>query len=73
MAPSLVALATAWPWMVGLPWPQPSLAVLGIALIGSLSVDRALVRRGLVTSDWLRLRLPLSLGLGVLTLIASAL
>ncbi|MEG3169098.1 DUF3429 domain-containing protein [Sphingomonas sp. LB3N6] len=73
VAPSLIALVTAWPWMVGLRWPGPSLVVLGISLIGALLVDRALVRAGLAPPGWMALRVPLSLGLGVLTMLAAAL
>jgi hypothetical protein len=73
VAPSLIALGTAWPWMVGLRWPGPSLVVLGISLIAALLVDRALVRAGIAPHGWMALRLPLSLGLGVLTLLAAAL
>jgi hypothetical protein len=73
IAPSLIALVTAWPWMVGLRWPGPSLVVLGISLIGALLVDRALVRDGIAPPGWMALRVPLSLGLGVLTMLAAAL
>lgn len=73
VAPSLVALASAWPWAVGLAWPGPSLVVLGVALIAALLVDRALIRLGLAPANWMRLRAPLSLGLGALTLLAAAL
>ena len=73
VAPSLVALVTAWPWMVGLRWPGPSLVVLGISLLGALLVDRALVRDGIAPPGWMALRVPLSLGLGVLTMLAAAL
>jgi hypothetical protein len=62
-----------WPWMVGLRWPAPSLVVLGISLIAALLVDRALVRAGIAPSGWMALRVPLSLGLGVLTVLAAAL
>jgi len=73
VAPSLIALVTAWPWMVGLRWPGPSLVVLGISLIAALLVDRALVKAGIAPPDWMKLRMPLSLGLGVLTMLAAAL
>ncbi|WP_242096472.1 MULTISPECIES: DUF3429 domain-containing protein [unclassified Sphingomonas] len=71
VAPSLVALASAWPWAVGLAWPGPSLVALGVALIAALAVDQALVRAGLAPAGWMALRLPLSLGLGVLTIVAG--
>ena len=73
IVPSLIALATAWPWTVGLDWPGPSLIVLGIALIAALLVDRRLVGLGIAPPGWLALRLPLSIGLGALTLAAAAL
>ncbi|MDH7973448.1 DUF3429 domain-containing protein [Sphingomonas sp. AR_OL41] len=73
VAPSLIALASAWPWAVGEPWPVPSLILLGVALIASLAVDRALVRADIAPPGWLRLRLPLSLGLGAMTLVAALL
>ncbi len=68
VVPSLVALASFWPWAMGLPWPGPSLLWLGIALIASLGVDWQLVRAGLAPSWWLSLRMPLSIGLGGMTL-----
>ena len=67
--PSLFALASAVPWAVGEPWPGPSLILLGVALIAALGVDHLLARRGLVPAWWMRLRIPLSLGLGLLTLL----
>lgn len=73
VTPSLIALASAWPWAVGLAWPGPSLVMLGVALIAALAIDRALVVRGLAPTGWMRLRMPLSLGLGGLTILAAAL
>lgn len=73
IVPSLIALATAWPWTVGLPWPGPSLVVLGVSLIAAVAVDVALVRLALAPTGWMRLRVPLSLGLGGLTLLAAVL
>lgn len=69
IVPSLFALASAVPWAVGEPWPGPSLILLGVALIAALGVDHLLARRGLVPAWWMRLRIPLSLGLGLLTLL----
>lgn len=71
--PSLVALATAWPWLVGGDWPGPSLIVLGIAIAGSIVVDWRLQIMGLTPAGWLTLRAPLSLGLGGLTFAAGLL
>lgn len=72
VAPSLIALATAIPWAVGAAWPRPSLVVLGVALPASLLVDRRLAADGLAPAWWMGLRLPLSLGLGLLTVAAAA-
>jgi hypothetical protein len=66
--PSLIAFASAYPWMVGAPWPGPSLVMLGIVLTGSLGVDWKLRDLGLAPTWWLTLRIPLSLGLGGMTL-----
>lgn len=66
--PSLIALASAVPWATGYAWPGPSLIVIGVALIAALGVDWQLQRSGLAPDWWLRLRVPLSLGLGTLTI-----
>ncbi|WP_277968886.1 DUF3429 domain-containing protein [Sphingomonas echinoides] len=71
VVPSLIALASAIPWAIGTPWPGPSLVVLGVALISALGVDLTLSRQGLVPAWWMSLRLPLSLGLGGLTLLLA--
>ena len=68
IVPSLIALASAVPWSTGQPWPGPSLLILGASLIVALAVDFALARLGMVPPWWISLRLPLSLGLGGLTL-----
>lgn len=68
VVPSLVAFASAYPWMVGEDWPGPSLALLGAALIASLGVDWKLRAMGIAPVWWLWLRVPLSLGLGGMTL-----
>lgn len=73
VTPSLVALASAVPWAIGAPWPVPSLLLLGIALIAALAVDAAFVRAGSVPPGWLRLRMPMSLGLGTLTIACALL
>ena len=69
--PSLIALGTYLPWVLGWDWPQPSLLILAVALIASPLVDRKIVgvREGF--GGWLRLRWHLSLGLGGLTLLAA--
>ena len=72
IAPALVALLSAVPWTTGDPWPGPSLLLLGASLIGALFVDYRLYRLGIAPDWWLWLRVPLSGGLGLLT-IATAL
>ena len=69
--PSLIALASAIPWAIGTEWPGPSLGWLGFALLGSIAIDYKLQGAGLAPSWWMTLRIPLSLGLGVLTLLAA--
>nr|WP_246347771.1 DUF3429 domain-containing protein [Brevundimonas variabilis] len=73
VAPSLLALATAWPWATGGTWPGPSMIVLGLCLMGSVLVDLRLAGLGLTPGGWIALRAPLSVGLGLLTLTAGLL
>ncbi|TKD50357.1 DUF3429 domain-containing protein [Sphingomonas baiyangensis] len=68
VVPSLVALAGCVPWAIGATWPGPSMLMLGLALVASLAVDRRLAALDLAPAWWLRLRTPLSLGLGACTL-----
>lgn len=51
-------------------WPA---VALGSALMLTLLVDRHLVATGEAPADWMRLRTPLSLGLGGLTIAAGVL
>ena len=69
VAPSLIALGTYLPWIYGRDWPGPSLAVLGVCLIASPLVDRAIGRVIPLPDGWMKLRLILSSGLGGLTLL----
>lgn len=73
VSPSLLALASCIPWATAGAWPGPSLLLLGLALIGSLGVDRKLIALGLAPRWWMRLRGPLSFGLGGLTIALGAL
>lgn len=73
VTPSLIALATYLPWVLGWDWPRPSLMVLAMALIASPLVDRLIVRGREGFGGWLKLRWHLSLGLGGLTLLAGLL
>ncbi len=66
--PSLAAFASFLPWALAGSWPGPSLVLLGGAIMASLAVDRRLVRDGLAPDWWMRLRLPLSAGLGMMTI-----
>ncbi len=69
--PSLFALGAAWPWATGHIWPGPSLVVLGVLIMSSVLVDLKLRSLGLTPAGWLSLRLPLSIGLGFLTVVAG--
>lgn len=70
VAPSLVAFAIVFAtFHTGrLDW---SLVATGVALLLSLPVDRALARRGDAPGEWMRLRVPLSVGLGALTILTG--
>jgi hypothetical protein len=65
IAPAIVALLIAGlsGWL-----PKTGAILLGAAIIATLLVDRGLGRRDLVPGWWLRLRVPLSLALGLLTM-----
>jgi hypothetical protein len=63
--PSLIAVALFLPWSFGWEWPGPALLYLGALIALSPMIDRKL---GYAASDFLRLRLHLSLGLGGLTI-----
>lgn len=62
--PSLLALASLLPWLIGGRWPGPSLIALGMCIAASPLVDRRIAARGLAPAWWMALRLTLSLGLG---------
>lgn len=66
VVPSLLALATIIPWLIGQPWPGPSLMLLGIGIaVSPLLVDRHL--SALTPEWWMGLRWILSIGLGTLS------
>lgn len=69
IAPSLLALTTLIPWLIGDPWPGPSLVLLGIAIGLSTLVDRRIAALGLAPRWWLALRLILSIGLGAMAIL----
>ncbi|QJB69471.1 DUF3429 domain-containing protein [Parasphingorhabdus halotolerans] len=73
VVPSLLAVVSGIPWMIGTTWPGPSLALLGIALIAALWIDFRLNRLGMMPVWMLRLRIILSTGLGLTTLALAAL
>lgn len=66
----LPALA-GWALLIGL--APARIVALGLLLLACLPVDRLLVARGLAPGWWMRLRLPLSLGLGALTIMIGLL
>lgn len=70
--PSLLAAALAMTafatWGSG--WV---LVATGVAILLTLPIDRRLTRDGIAPLGWMRLRVPLSLGLGALTIAAGAL
>lgn len=70
--PSLIALALQFGFYL-LPRPGWLLVATGTALMLTLLVDRSLVRRGLTPIGWMALRIPLSLGLGTLTILGAVL
>lgn len=51
--------------------PRISGLIVGLMLLLSPLVDRWLAARGMTPTWWMKLRLPLSLGLGILTIIAG--
>ena len=63
----LIGWAALLPWCFGGRWPGPSLAVLSLALLISPLVDRALGRHMAFPAGWLRLRIVMATGLGVMT------
>jgi hypothetical protein len=64
--PSLIAVALFLPWCFGWEWPGPALLYLGVLILASPLVDRAL---GFAAADFLRLRWHLSIGLGGPTMV----
>ena len=70
VAPSLLALATSVVWATGSD-PAVSLVVLSVFIAASVLVDLKLKAAGLTPKGWLALRAPLSIGLGMLTLVAG--
>lgn len=71
--PSLAAWAALLPWSEGWHWPGPSLVALGLLLLASPLVDRKLSGDVSLPQGWLRLRMWMAGGLGILTLALAAL
>ncbi|TRD10011.1 DUF3429 domain-containing protein [Erythrobacter insulae] len=63
--PSLIAVALFLPWSFGWDWPGPALMYLGGFILMSPAIDRKL---NFAANDFMRLRVQLSVGLGVLTI-----
>ena len=71
VVPSLIAFASGLPWMTGGTWPGPSLACLGVGILASALIDRAMFKKALIDRSLLHLRYGLSFGLGSLTLLLA--
>jgi hypothetical protein len=72
VVPSLIGWAALLPWCVGWRWPGPSLGVLGLALLLSPLVDLRLAHHIALPQGWLRLRITMASGLGLMTLLIAA-
>ena len=70
--PSLVAFGS-FTFLEANFWRGRALIVVGSAIMLTLIVDRHLVLTGEAPDGWMRLRVPLSVGLGALTIVAGAL
>ncbi len=70
VVPTLIALAAGAVLFASV---VSGAAILAAGLLGSLLVDMALVRAGHAPMWWMRLRVPLSVGLAALTLVAGLL
>lgn len=66
--PSLAGWGALLPSVLGLNWPIPSLAMLGLLLLASPLVDAVIARRTAFPPGWLALRVVMATGLGALTL-----
>ena len=72
VVPSLAALAL-FAVLVAVRDPRWAFVALGSAILLTLLVDRWLVQAGVAPEGWMRLRVPLSVGLGGLTILAGLL
>ena len=75
VVPSLIAVVLALVFFVALDrgFAGWILVAIGSAVLLTLPVDRWLAARGLAPEGWMALRVPLSVGLGGLTIVAGAL
>jgi hypothetical protein len=71
VVPSLVAFFLTVALAMNMISGRTALISLGVAVIASLPVDQRLFRTGEVPRGWIALRVPLSVGLGVLTILAG--
>jgi len=71
VVPSLIAFGSFIPWVIGEIWPGPSLALIGAGILLSPIVDWQLTKLKLTPQWWMPLRLLLSGGLGVMTILLS--
>ncbi len=71
VAPSLIGLTCFMPWVWGWSWPEPYLALIGLLLALSPLVDQTMSGSYSQTSGWKVLRMRLSVGLGLTTMIIS--
>ena len=72
VAPSLIAFSAVVALAIS-QLPAPTLLMIGGSLIGALAVDTRFAANGLCPSNWLRMRIPLSIGLGALTIFIAIL
>lgn len=70
VVPSLIAFAAGLLWIMRSGSPGQALTIVGVGLLLAPIVDRELDRRRLVPKGWLAMRVTLSCGLGILTLLA---
>ena len=72
VAPSLISLASYFPWTMGWDWPGPSMAWIALCLIASPLIDLKIAKLIDLPKSWLPLRWILSIGLGTMTLVIAA-
>lgn len=73
VSPSLISLMLFMPWVFGWEWPGPALVILGVLICLSPLVDRLIGHTVPLPSGWLLLRVQLSAGLGLITILMAIL